>query len=269
MPCLCVVWNRAGMQEEATPLVSVITPAFNAAGFIQEAIGSVRSQTYPNWEMVVADDCSEDETRSLVGAASEADGRVRLLELSENGGPAAARNAALDAARGRYVAFLDSDDLWLPTKLEDQVSFMREKDAAFSFTGYSKAGLGGEKLGSPVAVPRLVDYDTLLKNTIIGCLTVMLDRSKTGPVSMGSGEIQRGQEDYVLWFGLLRNGGVAHGLQKELARYRIVEHSVSRDKLKAARRMWKLYREVERLSLPYSAWCFVNYAGRAYLKGRR
>lgn len=225
----------------------------------------MQAQTYGGWEMVVVDDCSGDCTRSLVEGKVAEDGRVRLLRLAENGGAAVARNTALGAARGRYVAFLDSDDLWLPTKLEEQLAFMRERGAAFSFTGYRRIDASGKVLGEPASVPDRIDYRTLLKNTAIGCLTVMLDRSKTGPLDMGT---MRTRQDYVLWFRLLRNGLVAHGLQRDLARYRIVEDSISRDKLKAARTMWHLYRRVEGLSLPYAAWCFLNYAGRAYLKGR-
>ena len=257
------------MQEGTdAPLVSVITPAYNAAGFIQETIESARRQTYPWWEMIVVDDCSKDGTREIVKEEAEKDDRIRLIELPENRGSAAARNAAIDAARGRYLAFLDSDDLWLPAKLEKQLDFMWQRDAAFSFTSYRKVDAGGRLLGNPIQVPDRIDYDGLLKNTVIGCLTVMLDRSQVGPISMGAGGIQRGQEDYVLWFKLLRSGLVAYGLQKDLARYRVLSGSLSRNKLHAARRMWKLYRKVERLSLPYSAWCFLNYAGRAYVKSR-
>ena len=255
-------------RREREPLVSIVTPAYNASRFITEAIKSVRAQTHANWEMIVVDDCSGDNTRELVRESAEEDGRIRLVLLESNSGPAAARNVALEEARGRYVAFLDSDDMWLPTKLAEQISFMRARDAAFSYTAYSKIGPDGNKLGRSVTVPERMTYDALLKNTVIGCLTVMIDHSKTGPLRMGSEKVKRG-EDYVLWFKLLKSGFVPYGLQKDLARYRIVEGSMSRNKLKAAHRMWKLYRKVEHLSLPYSAWCFLNYASHAYLKSRR
>ena len=253
-------------RESDRPLVSVITPAYNSARFITETIKSVQTQTYPRWEMIVVDDGSQDNTRELVESKAEEDGRILLVRLSKNAGPAVARNTAMEKARGRYIAFLDSDDLWLPTKLEKQLASMQEKDAAFSFTSYRKIDETGKVLSAPAPIPSLIDYKGLLKNTVIGCLTVMLDRSKTGPLSMGNAQIGRGQEDYVLWFRLLKSGHVAHGVQKDLARYRLVQGSLSRDKLKAASRMWRLYRESEGLSIPYSAWCFFNYAGRAYLK---
>lgn len=255
--------------EKDKPLISIITPAYNAARFVLDSIESVQAQTYPYWEMIVVDDCSQDSTRELVESKTEEDDRILLVRLAENSGTAAARDTAMEKARGKYVAFLDSDDLWVPTKLEEQLTYMKEKDVAFSFTSYRKVDETGKVLSAPVLVPSVIDYEGLLKNTVIGCLTVMLDRSKTGPLSMGNLHIRRGQEDYVLWFRLLKSGHVAHGIQKDLARYRLVQGSLSRNKLRAARRMWKLYRKAEGLSLPYSAWCFFNYAGRAYLKSRR
>jgi teichuronic acid biosynthesis glycosyltransferase TuaG len=253
-------------REGDRPLVSIVTPAYNSARFILEAIESVQAQTYPCWELIVVDDCSQDNTRELVESKAEEDERIILIRLAQNRGTAVARDTAMEKARGRYVAFLDSDDLWLPNKLEEQLDFMKKKDAAFSFSSYRTIDETGKPLGAPVLVPSLIDYKGLLKNTTIGCLTVMLDRSKTGPLSMSNTLVKRGQEDYVLWFRLLRCGLTAHGVQKELARYRLLQGSLSRDKVRAARRMWKLYREVEGLSLPYSAWCFSNYALRAYLK---
>lgn len=255
--------------EEKEPLVSVVTPAYNSARFILETIESVQAQTHPRWEMIVVDDCSQDNTCELVESKAEKDDRILLVRLAQNRGTAVARDMAMEKARGRYIAFLDSDDLWTMNKLEEQLDFMKEKDAAFSFTSYRMIDETGKALGSPVLVPNLIDYKGLLNNTIIGCLTVMLDRSKTGPLSMSNSHVQRGQEDYVLWFRLLKSGHVAHGMRKELASYRLVQDSLSRDKLRAARRMWKLYRETEGLRLPYSAWCFFNYAVRAYLKNRR
>lgn len=247
-------------------LVSVVTPAYNSASFILGTIESVRSQSYSHWEMIIVDDRSQDDTYEIVEREAQLDSRIRLIRLDQNSGTAIARNIAMDAARGRYVAFLDSDDLWLPEKLEKQLEFMREKNSAFSFTSYRKINESGEEIGDPVAVPEWVDYRKLLKNTAIGCLTVMLDREKTGHLSMGT---MRSRQDYVLWFALLKRGLIAHGIQSDLARYRIVSNSISRNKFKAARTVWKLYREVEELSLPYSLWCFSNYALRAYVKGRR
>ena len=247
------------------PTVSVITPAFNSLVTIHETINSVRGQTFQDWELLIVDDASEDATWEVINEARCLDDRIRVFRQPMNMGAAAARNLGLHKARGRFIAFLDADDLWLPEKLERQLAFMRQKEAAFSFTSYRMMTEAGALLGSPVEIPLSIDYRGLLKNTVIGCLTVMLDKDRTGPLKM---EDLRSGQDYTLWFRLLREGMVAYGLDEDLARYRLVQGSLSRNKIKAARRMWKLYRTYERLSVPYSAWCFTNYAWHAMKKRR-
>jgi teichuronic acid biosynthesis glycosyltransferase TuaG len=236
-------------------LVSVITPAYNAEKFIRETILSVQNQDHQDWEMLVIDDVSSDSTRQI----------VRELAVSENSGPAAARNTGLDRARSRYVAFLDSDDLWLPQKLSTQLAFMKKHDAALTYTGYGIIDENGDPVGQAVRVPSSLDYHALLKNTIIGCLTVMVDRQKTGPLKMLS---LPQHEDLTLWYSILKRGMNAHGIQQELARYRIVGGSASRNKIRSALHMWKVYRQVEKLNLPYALWCYGHYAWRAYWKNR-
>ena len=247
------------------PIVSVITPAYNSSVTIRETINSVRGQTFQDWEMLIVDDGSEDATWEVINEVRCLDNRIRVFRQPVNMGAAAARNLAMHNAQGRYIAFLDADDLWLPEKIEKQLAFMRRKDAAFSFTSYRMMTETGELFERPVDIPLSINYRGLLKNTVIGCLTVMLDRNRTGPLKM---ENLRSGQDYTLWFRLLRDGMVAYGLDEDLARYRLVQGSLSRNKIKAARRMWKLYRTYERLSLPYSAWCFVNYAWHSIKKRR-
>jgi teichuronic acid biosynthesis glycosyltransferase TuaG len=264
----CLTGLMRGHLLKDTPkssAVSIITPAFNAERFIAETIRSVQSQTHGDWEMLVVDDVSSDRTRDIVSDIAASDSRVRLIAQEENLGPAETRNRGLAEARGRFVAFLDSDDLWLPEKLSKQLTFMRQKNAAMSYTAYRIINEKGELVGRPVRAPANMDYRGLLKNTAIGCLTVILDREQTGPLRM----LPLPQhEDLTLWYSILKRGIVAQGIQEDLARYRIVRGSTSRNKVRSARHMWKVYRQVERLSLPDALWCYGHYAWRAYWKNR-
>jgi len=250
------------LQEHAHPLVSVITPAYNAARFIRAAIESVKRQTYPHWELILIDDCSRDETVALI-QEELGDPRIQLIELAQNSGAAVARNAGIRAAKGKYLAFLDSDDLWLPEKLERQVAFMQERDAAFSFTQYRIIREDGGASRHVVPIPQRIDYHGLLKNTIIGCLTVMLDRAKLGPVQMPN---IRTRQDTAMWLQILKQGYTAYGIQEVLSEYRKVEGSISSNKWKAARQTWRLYRDIEKLNLARAAWCFVHYGWNAWKK---
>lgn len=246
------------------PVVSIITPAFNARRTVAQAIESVQAQTFQQWEMVVVDDLSADDTCSIVETYVKADSRIRLLRQRINGGPACARNAGLKAAVGRYVAFLDSDDYWLPAKLDRQLSFMRANSAALSYTLYRRFADDIAETGPLVGLPSFFTYEALLKNTGIACLTVMIDRELAGVIEF---PLIR-HEDYALWLTLLKRGLVAYGLLEDLARYRVSNSSVSGNKLKSASWVWNIYRDSEKLSLPHAAWCFGNYAWNAYRRNR-
>jgi teichuronic acid biosynthesis glycosyltransferase TuaG len=247
------------------PVVSVITPAHNAARFLHETIRSVQAQTFTEWEMIVVDDLSSDETPAIVRQFAAGDARVRLLQMTSKGGAAGARNAGMDAARGRNIAFLDSDDLWLPEKLRVQVEFMRSTGAVFTFAEYRMIDEEGSIIGRPIRAPKRIDYRELLKNTAIGCLTVMLDREICSGIRMPN---LRRHEDLAMWYAILKRGNVARGIPIDLARYRIVRGSRSRDKIATALHMWKVYRQVERLPLADALWCFGHYAWHAYWKNR-
>ncbi|TKI85338.1 glycosyltransferase family 2 protein [Bacillus mycoides] len=244
-------------------MVSVIIPSYNASPFIKEAIQSVQSQTYTNWEMIIVDDVSKDNTRELIKEEIKKDGRIQLIELQENGGAAIARNTGINCAKGTYIAFLDSDDLWLPEKLEKQVAFMQNNDLAFSFTSYQIMDQDGNLTEKVVHVPEKINYNGLLKNTIIGCLTVMLDVEKLGKVQMPN---IRTRQDTATWLKILKQGHYAYGLDEVLSKYRKVENSISSKKFKMAKMNWKLYREIEGLSVLKSAWCFINYALNGVVK---
>lgn len=245
------------MDKANQPLVTVVTAAYNCARFIRETVSSVQAQSYQNWEMILVNDCSTDNTLDILNEISLSDERVKVISLEENGGAAVARNRALKEAKGKYVAFLDSDDLWLPQKLEKQIAFMEEKDLAFTFTAYETMDEQGDSVGTIVNVPQQIDYKGLLKNTIIGCLTVVINVEKTGMLQMPN---IRTRQDFALWLAVLRRGFIAYGMNEVLARYRKVSGSISSNKWKAAKRNFYIYRHVEKLSLPYSIYCFVHYA---------
>jgi teichuronic acid biosynthesis glycosyltransferase TuaG len=246
-------------------LVSIITPAFKAARFVDESIRSVLAQDHCQWEMIIVDDCSPDETGQRVLQWAERDHRIRLISQQQNGGPAAARNTALANSSGRYAAFLDSDDYWLPGKLSHQLAFMRQSGAALSFTSFRRITEDGARIGRQIKVPKKLVYAQLLANTAIATSTVIVDRAKTGPLQMQNVYY----DDFVLWLSLLRRGHIALGLNEDLMRYRVVGKSVSRNKLKSASEVWKTYRVVEKLGLLHAAWCFTNYTARGWLKYAR
>lgn len=239
------------------PLVSVITPAYNAERFIAETIESVIDQTYTNWEMIVVDDQSTDDTAAIVESHAEKDERIRFVQLEKNSGSAVARNTAMDHAKGKYLAFLDSDDLWMPNKLERQVAFMQEKDIAFSFTKYVRMHEDGTLTRAITNAPERVGYERLMKHCVIGCLTVMLDREKIGEERMVN---IRTRQDYAFWLNLTKKGFYAYGLPEVLAKYRLVENSISSNKLKAAKQNWYVYHHIEKQSLFKSIWYFLHYA---------
>lgn len=239
------------------PLISVITPAYNAERFIGETIESVLQQTYKNWEMIIVDDCSTDATVEIVQQYVEQDERVRLIQLKENSGSAIARNTAMDHAKGDFFAFLDSDDLWYPEKLDKQLTFMLEKDIAFSFTKYVRMREDGTLTKAITKAPEKVGYEQLMKHCVIGCLTVMLDMRKIGPMRMVN---IRTRQDYVFWLHITKRGIPAYGLPEVLAKYRLVEGSISSNKLKAAKKNWHVYRHIEQQPLWRSIWIFTNYA---------
>jgi teichuronic acid biosynthesis glycosyltransferase TuaG len=251
--------------DDREPLVSVITPAYNCGRFIQQTIDSVRAQSFANWEMIIVDDASRDDTCDIVERNCALDRRIRLIRSEQNGGVADARNRALSAARGRFFAFLDSDDLWLPSKLEEQIRFMWENGVAFSYTQYRHISEDGKRCGSLIVPPDRFDHALYLKNTGIGCLTVILERQAIGDLSFVT---YPPHEDHILWSNILKRGIPAHALQRDLARYRIVNKSASRKKIKAAYSIWRIYRDIEKLPFFYSALCFFHYAWNAMSKQR-
>lgn len=245
--------------------VSIITPAYKAAGYVEETIRSVLAQTHQDWELLIADDCSPDHTREVVQRWADSDPRIRLIALERNGGPAAARNAALQQASGRWIAFLDSDDLWLPDKLTHALSVARATGAALVFTGFRRISADSQTVGRYIGVPATLSYRQLLGNTAIATSTVLLDRQQTGEIQMR----KTYYDDFDCWLQLLKRGLLAVGVDEDLMRYRVVQQSVSRNKKRSALHVWRAYRELEGLGPVAATWYFANYGFRAWWKYRR
>jgi teichuronic acid biosynthesis glycosyltransferase TuaG len=245
-------------------LVSIITPAYNAEPFIAHTIRSVQAQTYQNWEMLVVEDGSPDETWRVIAEFSTFDPRIKLIRQT-NTGPAMARQKALDLAAGRFIAFLDSDDLWLPQKLERQLAFMETQSSPFSFTAFRRMDAEGKTIGRKIEVPREIGYLRLLGNTAIATSTVIIDRERVGSFAM----TKTYYDDFVLWLSLLKQGHVADGLNEDWMRYRVLGHSVSRDKWRSMKMVWRTYRDIEGLNLVLATVAFASYACHAWWKYRK
>lgn len=238
-------------------LVSIITPMYNAGKFIKYTIDSVLNQTYKDWEMIVIDDCSTDEGPQIVKSYMENDKRIKYVKVESNKGVSHARNIGLKKATGQFIAFLDSDDIWNNTKLEKQINFMMQKDCAISFTSYELINEKNEKMNKIVNVPSSVDYNTLLKGNILGCLTVVVDKSKIDFEIKMSGVRH---EDYVLWLSILKKGYLAYGIDEVLAQYRKSLTSLSGNKIKSAMWTWNIYRNIEKIPFHKSVYYFINYS---------
>lgn len=243
-------------------LTSIITPSYNSKSHITAAIESVIAQTYQNWEMIIVDDHSQDSTVEIIKKYQKNDARIKLFRLQENVGAAEARNIGLRKAGGRFIAFLDSDDLWRPDKLEKQLAFMTKNNIEFSFTSYDRITENGNYINT-VKVPKVITYKKFLKNTIIGTLTVMLNKEIIGKIEMPNIPTSH---DMALWCNLLKSGFSAYGMQENLAKYRVVANSNTAKKWKAALDVWRIYRDHEKLSFIESGYNFIFYSINAVLK---
>ncbi|MBN9004594.1 MAG: glycosyltransferase family 2 protein [Rhizobiales bacterium] len=248
--------------SSSTELVSIITPAYKAAGYIGKTIESVITQTYPNWEMLITDDCSPDNTRDVIGRYAASESRIKLIAQQVNQGPAMARNASLASASGRYIAFLDSDDWWLPEKLAHQLDFMGRTNAPLSYTQFRRVDQNGDNEGRVIVVPDSLTYHQLLGNTAIATSTAILDRTQTGDVRM----IKTYYDDFVLWLSVLRRGYTALALHEDLMRYRVVQGSVSRGKVNSAKKVWETYRQIEGFGPLRASFYFSQYTFNAIKK---
>ncbi|MDO4492077.1 MAG: glycosyltransferase family 2 protein [Lachnospiraceae bacterium] len=245
--------------------VSIITPLYNSERYVADTIRSVQAQTYQNWEMILVNDCSTDSSVQIVEEFAAKDPRIRLLHQKEQGGAAKARNHALECAEGRFIAYLDSDDLWKPDKLEKQVRFMKKKKIGFSCTSYEVIDDAGKSLDKQVYMLPKVDYVGFLTNNLLQTVGIMADLTVVDRKYLVMPDMRR-RQDAATWLQVLKAGFCCYGMKDILAEYRRAAGSLSSNKLKAVKGVWKLYRDVEHLSLPFSCYCFVRYAVLAVWK---
>lgn len=246
--------------------VSVITPSYNSSAFIEQTIESVLSQTYTNWEMLIIDDCSTDNSAAIIKRYCERDVRIKYLKTEcPSGSPCEPRNIAIREARGRYIAFLDSDDVWLPNKLEEQLKLFDDASIAIVYSNYEKISEEGERGQRIITAPSQVSYKELLKGNVIGNLTGIYDTGKVGKVYCQKIH----HEDYILWLSILKKGFVARNTNVVHALYRVRKQSVSANKLSVISWQWNIYRNVEKIGCLRACYYFIHYAWRALLKSKK
>ena len=238
------------------PLVSILIPTFNSAQFIAETIASVQQQTYENWEIIVVDDVSTDGTVALISKIREMDVRIQLQVLERNSGTGVARNTALAKAKGKYIAFLDADDLWKPKKLEKQILFMQMNDLPFTFSFYDCIDEQGNSLNRRVEAPRNLSYRQLFFCNYVGNLTGIYDVEYFGKISISS---IRKRQDWMHWLTILKKIKKAKPVPESLAFYRIRDNSLSTSKTALIRYNFAVYRQFHGYNLVVSLLCMTGF----------
>lgn len=242
--------------------VSIIIPVYNAEKFIGKTMESVLNQTYKNWEMLLFNDKSKDDSLKIIKKYSEKDERIKVIDSKENVGVVAARNKLIEIATGEFIAFLDADDYWKQNKLEKQIKFMRKNNALISCTEYTRV-TEDEKEINDIIIKEIITYEDMLKNNYLGCLTVVYNANKLGKRYFKE---RKKNEDYVLWLEIVKETKIIFGLKENLAFYRVLNNSRSSNKIKVAKDRWEVYRKIERLSLLKSIYYFLQYVIRALKK---
>lgn len=237
------------------PLVSIIMPAYNTEDFLGETIKSVLAQTYINWELIIVDDCSTDNTKKIIDKYMQKDPRIQYLKLEENSGPAVARNKAIEKAKGKYLAFLDSDDLWYENKLTIQIDFMERNSILFSCTDYSKIDEKGNSLNRIIKARKTSNYNELLK-TCPGNSTVIYNASEVGKIKIRN--IKK-RNDYLMWLQVIKKSKKLFGINQTLSSHRIREGGISNKKSNLVAYHWKIYRDYEGLSFIKSSYLIVYW----------
>ncbi|TNI18545.1 glycosyltransferase family 2 protein [Aeromonas salmonicida] len=245
------------------PLVSIVMPSYNSEKTISAAINSIVAQDYPYWELLITDDNSSDNTIAILKDFEAQDPRINVVCNDTNSGAGFSRNHSIRRSKGKYIAFLDSDDLWNPDKLKVQISFMEEKNYSFTFSSYQMFSNEGE--GKVVHAPASVTYNELLYGNVIGCLTAVYNAEILGRQEM---PLIRKRQDMGLWLALLKKCEKAYGLPDVLARYR-TDSGMTQNKLHVAKYQWEFYRTVVQLNLLKSSWYFFWYALNGFLKHRK
>lgn len=248
---------------ESPPLVSVIMPCYNMENYVADSIASVQRQTYPHWELLIVDDASTDGTVEIVKEMAGQDDKIHFVVKTEHSGIADTRNHCIRMAQGRFLAFLDADDIWHPAKTETQLRFMIDNKVGFTYTTYDWIDEEGRTLNKFINTIGNLDYKKYLRNTIIGCSTVMVDKSIVGDVVVPR---FRTSEDTATWLGILKKGHLAYAIDEPLVSYRIRRKSASSNKLKASADLWKVYRKNEKLPFFKALHYFGCYAFNAIKK---
>lgn len=245
------------MEQKNAPLVSVVMPSYNAASYLDEAISSVVRQTITDWELIVIDDCSADASFDLARTWAERDGRITAVRNDVNSGVAKTRNRGIDMARGQYIAFLDSDDIWMPEKLERQLARMKDADAQIGYCSYAIMDEAGNPARGDYLVKPTARYEDILKENYIQCSAMLIRADVLKTIRFNPDYYH---EDYVLGLDMLRAGYRAAGCAEVLLRWRYLADSRSFDKRRGAAHRWRIYRDYLKLPLPYAAYCFACYA---------
>ncbi len=252
------------MDKRQDNLISIIVPVYKAESFIDQTVKNVQAQTYADFELILVDDASPDNSHKIIDELAKSDQRIRLIRKEKNEGAAAARNTGIDAAKGRYIAFLDADDVWKPEKLEKELSFMKQKDAGFVFTSYEFGDEDANPTGKLVRVPDTLTYKQALSRTIIFTSTVLIDLEKVDTSLVHMPIIE--SEDTATWWRILMSGIDGRGLDEVLVIYRRPAKSLSSNKFKAVKRIWGLYRKIAHLSPASSAVHLLAWGVRATMR---
>ena len=239
-----------------SPLVSVIIPTFNSAQFIAEAIQSVQKQTYANWEIIVVDDCSTDGTLALISDLITIDNRIQLFQLAVNSGTGVARNLGLEKAKGKYIAFLDADDLWKPHKLEKQLEWMHAHQLPFTFSFYDCIDEVGNSMNREVQAPRALTYNQLFFCNYVGNLTGIYDADFFGKIPIS---VIRKRQDWMLWLTILKKIKTAKPVPESLASYRIRANSISTAKVNLLRYNYAVYRQFHGYNAIVAVLCMIGF----------
>ena len=250
-------------------LVSIITPMYKGAAFVGETIESVLRQTYTDWEMIIVDDCSPDNGAGIQVVKQYKDPRIKLIESKVNKGSSGARNIALHEAQGRYIALLDSDDMWPEDYLEKQIDFLNSHDAVIAYGGVQRIDENTkEKISSPFPRPKRVDYNSLLKVCPICPSATVYDSSKCGKYFFNE-RLGSMRDDYVYWLAMLKDIKYGYGNKEILVDYRLRKSSVTANKKKVIYPQWRVLREVEKLPLLVCVYNICCWAVISYFKYRK
>lgn len=243
--------------------ISIILPVYNSENYLESCINSVINQTYENWELFIIDDCSTDSSSNIYNSYSSRYSNIHILKQKTNAGAGSSRNLGLKSATGKFIAFIDSDDIWDINKLLNQIKFMNENNCAISYHSYRLIDMNGNSKFKIIIAPQSINYFSYLKNTIIGLSTAMINIEMTGPIEFS---LYRTRQDTLLWLSLLKQGYSALGMNDVYSSYRVRNNSISSNKFLAAKKVWELYYINQKLGFFRSTYFFFFYALNAIKK---